>query len=417
MTTFDRIEPRLPELIDDLGSATVPDYFDDMLQRATRSRQRPAWSALERWLPMGVIARPLPRPSLPWRSLAIVALLAILAAATLIYAGSRSRPAPPFGLARNGALIIGTAEGDIVTVDPTTGKATPLISGPTIDSGPWFSLDGRRFLFDRATSAGGPSTLFLANADGSDIRPAVPDGTQINWFDWAPNGDRAIFVELVAGKGSVSSVDLATGTRTGLPLDLDVWAATWRPNHAQLILTVEESASNRTFWVVNADGTGLREILVSRYAINEPTLSPDGRTLAYATWEPMSLPGRIRVVDIDSGGDREVTAADADGFVWQTPQFSPDGSHLLLYRFDPSSDPAAAQLALMDIDDGSATVMGPISQNPQPAVLFSPDGTKILAEYSALKTTWIFDADGKNGHEAPFSAIGGAGASWQRAAP
>ena len=71
MTTFDRIEPRLPELIDDLGAATVPDYFDDMLQRATQSRQRPAWSSLERWLPMGVIARPLPRPSLPWRSLAI----------------------------------------------------------------------------------------------------------------------------------------------------------------------------------------------------------------------------------------------------------------------------------------------------------------------------------------------------------
>ena len=41
MTTFDRIEPRLPELIDELARRRVPDYFDDMLQRATRSRQRP----------------------------------------------------------------------------------------------------------------------------------------------------------------------------------------------------------------------------------------------------------------------------------------------------------------------------------------------------------------------------------------
>ncbi len=364
---------------------------------------------------MGVIARPVLVPTLPWRLLAIAALLAILAAATLIYAGSRSRPAPPFGLAQNGALIIGTADGDIVTVDPTTGKATPLISGPTIDSGPFFSNDGQRILFDRATSAGGPSTLFIANADGSDVHPALPDGTQINWFEWSPNRDQAVFVELADGKGSVSIADLATKARKALPLDLDVAAAMWRPNHDQIIVTAN-AGSSHTFWIVNADGTGRRQIPVSEYAINEPTLSPDGKTLAYATWEP-GIQGRIRAVDINSGIDRSITTNPADGFVWQSPQFSPDGSHLLLYRFGMNTDPVVSRLAIMDIDDGSATVMGPVSENPPPAVLFSPDGTTIVAEYPALKTTWIFDADGTNGHEAPFAAIGGGGIGWQRAAP
>jgi Tol biopolymer transport system component len=363
---------------------------------------------------MGVIARPLPVPSVPWRSLGIVALLAILAAATLLYAGSRQRPAPPFGLARNGALIIGTTDGDIVTVDPASGKSTPLISGPTIDSGPFFSLDGQRILFDRATSDGGPSTLFTANADGSDVRAALPDGTQINWFDWSPNRDQAVFVELAGGKGSVAIADLVTGARTAIPLDLDVFAAKWRPNHDQLIVTAN-AGDNRTFWVVNADGTSLRPIPVSEYAINEPALSSDGRQLAYATWEP-GVEGRIRVVDIDSGGDRSVTTNPFDGFVWQVPSFSPDGTNLVVRRFLKGT--YRSQLAILPVDGvGPATAFGPETDQSDADPFFSPDGTEMLVQYPGLKTFWIFDAKGQNGHEAPFASISGAGATWQRLAP
>jgi Mrp family chromosome partitioning ATPase len=57
MTSFDRIEQRMPELMADLASAGVPDYFDSMLQQAAATRQRPAWASLERWLPMGAVAR------------------------------------------------------------------------------------------------------------------------------------------------------------------------------------------------------------------------------------------------------------------------------------------------------------------------------------------------------------------------
>ena len=89
MTAFDRIERRLPELIDELASAGVPDYFDDMLQQTAQARQRPAWSSLERWLPMGVIARPLPIRPIPWRLIAVAAILVLLVAATLVYVGSR----------------------------------------------------------------------------------------------------------------------------------------------------------------------------------------------------------------------------------------------------------------------------------------------------------------------------------------
>ena len=107
-----------------------------------------------------------------------------------------------------------------------------------------------------------------------------------------------------------------------------------------------------------------------------------------------------------------MTTDDSDGFTWQSPQFSPDGTHLLLYRFQPASVPLA-RVAIMDIDDGSAVALGPENENPQPSLGWSPDGQTVIVHYQSGKT-WMFDADGTNGREAPFNASGGI--TWQRAA-
>ncbi len=99
MTAFDRIEPRIPELMDEFAPAKVPDYFDDMLRQTARTRQRPAWLSIERWLPMGVIARTDTIRQVPWRPIAIAALL-VVAAALVVLSGAgswRRLPPAPFG--------------------------------------------------------------------------------------------------------------------------------------------------------------------------------------------------------------------------------------------------------------------------------------------------------------------------------
>ncbi len=416
MTTFDRVERHLPELFEEIAGAGIPDYFDDMLRVTTRARQRPSWSALERWLPMGVIARPLPIRPVPWRLIALVALVGLLAAATLAYVGTRTRVPPPFGPAANGVITIGTAAGDIETVDPTTGAMTPLISGPTFDGGPAYLSDGQRFLFDRGTSATDTApALFIANADGTGIRRLLADESGIVDLEMSPTNDRVLVTRKIGDTGTLSILDVASATSTPLDLGLNVVSAAWRPNHDQLVIGAD-GATGHGFYVVNPDGSGERPIAVSQDAIIAPTISPDGSQLAYATWEPTSPPGRIRVVDIDRGGDHALTTNQNDGYTWQSPQFSPDGKTLLLYQFNDGSNPVTAQLAVMAVDgDGTATAMGPVSENPQPQAIFSPDGTKILATYSTLAATWMFDADGRNGRQVPFTET--FGQTWQRQAP
>ena len=248
-------------------------------------------------------------------------------------------------------------------------------------------------------------------------------GPEPAWFDWAPLNDRALLItKTIDGKGRVSIVDLADHTATDLPFDLDVASATWRPNHDQLVVSTNDLAKTdevitRHFWVVNADGSGTpRPIRVSQYAINEPSLSPDGTKLAYATWEPF-VEGRIHVVDIDAGDDHSITTDAQDGYVWLNPQFSPDGTHILVLRFFQST--TRSQVALLPADRRRVgNRHGPDRPRTRLPIHSShPTGRRSLPSTRPSSRPGCSTPTASNGHEAPFSAIGGAGATWQRRAP
>ena len=114
MTTNDVFGRNLSTWLHEDAEHHVPDHLAEVLQRTAATRQRPAWSSLERWLPMDTTLRPrmvmLPRAS---RLLLVAALLVALAAVAIIAIGSwQSRLPDPFGLARNG-LIVTSRDGDI----------------------------------------------------------------------------------------------------------------------------------------------------------------------------------------------------------------------------------------------------------------------------------------------------------------
>ena len=95
MTAFDRVEPRIPELMNELAPATVPDYVDDLLRQTARTRQRPAWTFPERWLPMDITLAPVRARPRGLRTVVAVLLIALLAAALLVaYVGSRPHRVP-----------------------------------------------------------------------------------------------------------------------------------------------------------------------------------------------------------------------------------------------------------------------------------------------------------------------------------
>jgi dipeptidyl aminopeptidase/acylaminoacyl peptidase len=421
MTAFDRIEPRLPELMAELAPASVPDYFDDMLRQTGRTRQRPAWASLERWLPMDVVARPAPFRAPVLRPLIVLVIIGLLVAAGLaVYAGSQqSRLPAPFGPARNGAVVV-SIRGDIAAVDPETGALTTLIAGPTNDVAPWFSRDGQHFLYLRIL--GGQQEQWIANADGSNQRQLVPASAV--WVEWAPEGDRLVVTRTASGGGEETSImNVADGTSTPLN-STEVRNPSWRPGHDQLIFSTDAGES-RQFHVINADGTGLRRIEgVSADAINDPVFSPDGSSLVYATWaDGVGLQGRIHVVDIDSGVDRVLMFEGSEGTNEFPYQFSPDGSQLLVERhggdasFEVNGEQGYRLVLVPASGEGPVTPIGPAmpTSTDGASAEFSPDGTQVLAFYHFDRSTWLLEADGSGGEEVDWNPEGAS--TWQRLAP
>ncbi len=413
MTARGRFEDRLPDLLAELASPRTPDYFDDLLRAVERTPQRPAWRSPERWLPMGVIARSAPLGLPSWRPLiALLLLLLALAAGTVLVAGAfQHRLAPPFGLAANGPIAFATTDGDILEVDVATGHTTGLVTGDTIDSAPWFFPDGGHLYFVRTTDAG--DALLVANADGSGAHEVVPAGQLGDDVEVSPSGDRLA----IAGnqeRQTVNLVDVASGTTTTLQFAGTVDAATWRPGRDQLVLMGRPDGQHAGYWLANQDGSSLVQLPTVGSVVNLPALSPDGKNLVYFTWDDDGAGGQglVHVLDVDAGQDREL-ARNPD-YRRQNVVLSPDGSRILLERYDATDN---YQLAILPIDGGPEVVLG----EPHPratdgaALAWSPDGTMVLATYRDDGTTWLLAADGSTAEQVSWPTT--EMTTWQRLAP
>ena len=102
MMPSDRFDRRLPAILDEISQPRTPDYFDDLLGQTARTRQRPAWTLLERWLPMVDVTRqPAFARQVPWRPIAVLTLIVLLLVASLAFViGSQHTVPAPFGPAR-----------------------------------------------------------------------------------------------------------------------------------------------------------------------------------------------------------------------------------------------------------------------------------------------------------------------------
>jgi len=363
MTTPERFERQLPDLMADLASARVPDYFDDLLQATARTRQRPAWASLERWLPMDLtLPAPLGRARLVPR-LALLLLIGLLAvAAILAYAGSHQTRLPaPFGVAANGSLLFSTPAGDVVSADPATMASKTLIAakaGQTID-GVSPTRDGRSIIV--GTKVAGGEQLSIANADGSNLR--VLPGTWVNQseIDSSPTDAQLAIVSEVGGVPSISILEANGSSSRSLQLGLEVHNLWYLPD-GRLLFHGTTTSGTPTYgvYVVKADGTGLQPIGQTSTVDNWLGVmpSPDGKSAMYHKWVDAPLEhGRLHVVDLASGADSTIQVTGATGTdEFEEAMFSPDGQSIVFKWFTADQN---VRLAMMPAAGGTVSSSAP----------------------------------------------------------
>lgn len=133
------------------------------------------------------------------------------------------------------------------------------------------------------------------------------------------------------------------------------------------------------FFVLNEDGTGWRSLFrfEGHSACGSPSVSPDGKWLAFDAW-PLNQQGgsAIYVKNLAGGGPRQISSG-------MMPNWSPDGRKLVCSRNSPGYG-----AWIMDIDDDDHEHLG-----PGWGAQVSPDGRSVaLTDGAALK---IYDVESR----------------------
>jgi Tol biopolymer transport system component len=324
MTARNDFNGVLSDWLDDQAGRGAPDYLDEVLSRTTRTRQRPAWSSLERWLPvqMTFTGRLAPIPRLAWFA-ALLAIL-VLAAAALFVAGVGQRRLPHFGAAANGQIaFIDGGNLKVAAADGSNPRTlTPLPDGAEQLT---FSADGTRLAY---RTTGSVASIVVANADGSG-RVVVASGSAVGTggpLAWSPDSRRLAFTKvIVADKiGTIDVVD-ADGSHLTQVIQgsaaegLDRYRPARSPDGQWISFFATETAGYVALHVIHPDGSGEQRLATS----------PMNPGIIDMSWSPDPAQSRVAYV---SGGyvDMFDLAASVETSVgtgfW--PTWSPDGARI-----------------------------------------------------------------------------------------
>jgi len=296
----------------EIGAEAPVDYLDETLDAIGRLAQRPAWTSPGRWLPMQLT---LSRPAPP-RAAIYLMLLALLLAGVLValaIGGAPSRLPPPYGLARTGLVAFESNDGIVVAPADGNGRRT-MDLGPGIEWAPTWSRQGDRFAFWSASGLDSRASLWVADADGANVREVT--------------------------RGRTFQVD------DGFP------SITWSPDGRRLAFTTQDGA----LFVTDRDGTGLRRIGDEARFRAEPAWSPDGTLIAYRGHaRSVDAPSGAYVISPDGVSDVEI-GIPAGPVSHLAPEWSPDGRAVI---FDSKGD-----IAISRRDASGRWTEGPLVLGP-----------------------------------------------------
>ncbi len=187
-------------------------------------------------------------------------------------------------------------------------------------SHPAWSPNGHQIAYT-LSSAAGKGQIFLVNVSDGKVT-ALTDNPDNNdrMPAFSPDGKKLAFVSARDGNDEIYVEDLATRAQTRLTAnDVDDINPTWSPDGFQFAFSSNRTMDFYHIFLMNADGTNVRQLTTNASTEYAPTWSPDGKQITYNASIDANL--EIYVMDADGGNVRRLTNNKVNDYF---PSWSPD---------------------------------------------------------------------------------------------
>lgn len=180
-----------------------------------------------------------------------------------------------------------TGAADLFEIAADGSAEHPIVEGPTDESTPAVSPDGKRIAFAAAEEGNDSgNALYVANRDGSRVRMVLGGLGWKWWPSWSPDGQKLVFHNWNPD-WAVSSIQVIGVNGKGLRSigrPGYVWAPTWSPDGDSIAFT-SSSARGSEIYVMSADGRRIKRLATGDISAFRVAWSPDGRWIAFGGWK------------------------------------------------------------------------------------------------------------------------------------
>jgi len=233
-----------------------------------------------------------------------------------------------------------------------------------------------------------------------------PDGSKIVFYSNRPHGDAAsrkyeLFVADADGRNLRQLTYLNRATS----------GPCWSPDGDKIIFTSEFESSHAEVYVINIDGSGLCRLTDSEFTKAYPVYSPDGRKIIYHGFIHAGL-AQIFIMNSDGSDLRQLTFEPYDHV---NAKFSPEGDRIIY----SSAENGDTNLDVFEMaTDGSAGKnLTADSLNSDNSASYSPNGESIVyysMDNNVGSNIWIMNRDGSNKRRITGSDTFKMSTNWQK---
>ena len=222
---------------------------------------------------------------------------------------------------------------------------------------------------------------------------------------YSPDGSRIAFV---SGGGSGYDIFVMNADGTGRRQLTNTSSAdtdpAWSADGTRIAFVV-----NNEIWVMNADGSGQRPITSNSFPDTDPVWSPDGSKIAFVSARTGDTDRNVYVMNADGSGQTSITPNSPTGCSPtcyqghdEDPAWSPDGSKIAyVHEYGPPTNPNAGggvpNIWTMDPNGNGRKTL---SNNPDTSATmpaWSPNGARIAyvgRDTGSSNNIYVMNADG-----------------------